>query len=516
MSIKASNNVFPHDPDDNWKLKTDKGGCELTSQQILDRIVEIEAPDEILVRGTVAKTDNKLSIAALAFTCRINQQVLTNNDYFETTIASATDGYHRIDILVFTQYGTILKIQGTEDLVAAQKPPIPDDTLEISFVSVFGSAIDEPQIPDPDGFITKVSKSFIHLDFSGLVDQVTIDDKSWLKLEGTITGLKSLNIPDSANLYHGRDFIFYNATAGNITLYHNQGTGNFKFWFAGGVNIVIKPDESVHIVMRAINYTNNGGLLHYVGLAPNLSNYYTKTETDTALSNKADLVSGKVPSSQLPSYVDDILEGYLLSNVFYLESTHTTVIPAETGKIYIDITTGQKNKEYRYAGSVYIQITNGLIASTDDVIEGATNKYSTLALVMGYLLTGVTFATGTAITASDNILTAFGKIQKQITDNIASIALKQVKDDQVEISTNSNVQNSWHGQTVLFTANCTITVPSALNNSLMFPFRTLAGVTVTWQITSPFTWETTPSTTGEKTVGHFMRRGSTNTIFLDV
>ncbi|AOW08756.1 hypothetical protein [Flavobacterium gilvum] len=93
--------------------------------------------------------------------------------------------------------------------------------------------------------------------------------------------------------------------------------------------------------------------------------------------------------------------------------------------------------------------------------------------------------------------------------------LKQDKDNQVEVSANSNVLNAWHGQTVLFAANCTITVPSTLNNSLGFVFRTLAGVTVTWAITAPFTWETTPSTTPEKTVGHFMRRGSTNTIILD-
>lgn len=98
----------------------------------------------------------------------------------------------------------------------------------------------------------------------------------------------------------------------------------------------------------------------------------------------------------------------------------------------------------------------------------------------------------------------------------ASISDKQVKDNQVEVSINSNVQNSWHGQTILFTSTCTITVPATLNNSLMFAFRTLAGVTVTWAITSPFTWETTPLATPEKTVGHFMRRGSTNVIFLDV
>lgn len=92
----------------------------------------------------------------------------------------------------------------------------------------------------------------------------------------------------------------------------------------------------------------------------------------------------------------------------------------------------------------------------------------------------------------------------------------QTKDDQIEISSNSTVQNSWNGKTILFTANCTITVPASLNSSVMFPFRTLSGVTVLWAITSPFTWETTPSTTPEKTVGHFMRRGSSNTIILDM
>ena len=34
--------------------------------------------------------------------------------------------------------------------------------------------------------------------------------------------------------------------------------------------------------------------------------------------------SGKVPAAQLPSYVDDVLEGYLSGGKFYKESAHTT------------------------------------------------------------------------------------------------------------------------------------------------------------------------------------------------
>ena len=41
---------------------------------------------------------------------------------------------------------------------------------------------------------------------------------------------------------------------------------------------------------------------------------------------------GKVPAAQLPSYVDDVVEGYLSSGKFYKESAHTTEIAGESGK----------------------------------------------------------------------------------------------------------------------------------------------------------------------------------------
>lgn len=67
--------------------------------------------------------------------------------------------------------------------------------------------------------------------------------------------------------------------------------------------------------------------------------------------------SGKVPSAQLPSYVDDALEGYLSGGKFYKESTHTTEITGESGKIYVDLAT---NKTYRWSGSGYVEISASL------------------------------------------------------------------------------------------------------------------------------------------------------------
>ena len=69
--------------------------------------------------------------------------------------------------------------------------------------------------------------------------------------------------------------------------------------------------------------------------------------------------TGKVPAAQLPSYVDDVVEGYLNEGKFYQEEGHTTEITAESGKIYIDLT-GGANKTYRWSGTVYAEISQSL------------------------------------------------------------------------------------------------------------------------------------------------------------
>lgn len=66
---------------------------------------------------------------------------------------------------------------------------------------------------------------------------------------------------------------------------------------------------------------------------------------------------GKVPAAQLPSYVDDVIEGYLSNGKFYKESAHTTEITGESGKIYVDLSNG---KTYRWSGTAYAEISASL------------------------------------------------------------------------------------------------------------------------------------------------------------
>ena len=71
----------------------------------------------------------------------------------------------------------------------------------------------------------------------------------------------------------------------------------------------------------------------------------TDAATKTEIAAKADLVGGKIPAAQLPSYVDDVLE-YDTMSAFPTDG--------ESGKIYVAKDT---NLVYRWSGTQYVEIS---------------------------------------------------------------------------------------------------------------------------------------------------------------
>lgn len=80
--------------------------------------------------------------------------------------------------------------------------------------------------------------------------------------------------------------------------------------------------------------------------------------------------NGKVPSSQLPSYVDDVVEGYFMPNGYTdgtddfwtdkssNQSSVRKLYPNDlSSKIYVDKDT---NKTYRWSGSTFVEISSSL------------------------------------------------------------------------------------------------------------------------------------------------------------
>ena len=145
----------------------------------------------------------------------------------------------------------------------------------------------------------------------------------------------------------------------------NTDTGATSVTVTGSGNAVTEAsydaDTRKLTLTKGATYNNYS---HPTGNAPSKASGLYKFSTDatshvnsvTAVT-KADITAlgipeldsaGKIPSSQLPSYVDDVLEYSAKSNF------PTT---GETGKIYVDTST---NKTYRWSGSAYTEISSSL------------------------------------------------------------------------------------------------------------------------------------------------------------
>lgn len=84
--------------------------------------------------------------------------------------------------------------------------------------------------------------------------------------------------------------------------------------------------------------------------------------------------NGLVPSDVLPSYVDDVIEGYVKEDLtaFYKDEAKSDAIDGESGKIYVDLSTGNT---YRFGGTVFVKINDtGLTEATAEEVTGIWNE----------------------------------------------------------------------------------------------------------------------------------------------
>lgn len=85
--------------------------------------------------------------------------------------------------------------------------------------------------------------------------------------------------------------------------------------------------------------------------------------------------NGKVPASQLPSYVDDVMDAYatytvsptgVLQNIqLYVDAGHETPIVGERDKIYVNVTPGEVSYQFRWSGSQWVHIDSNAIIIGD-------------------------------------------------------------------------------------------------------------------------------------------------------
>lgn len=128
-------------------------------------------------------------------------------------------------------------------------------------------------------------------------------------------------------------------------------------------------------------------------LQTNINNLEKKHDDFVATKGKANGFAsldgnGLVPSSQLPSYVDDVIEVYAtydvsetgkLSNIkLYSDPDHANPITGESGKIYLNITQDKPSYQFRWSGTQFVDSnTSSLILGevTGTAYDGGKGKY---------------------------------------------------------------------------------------------------------------------------------------------
>lgn len=127
-------------------------------------------------------------------------------------------------------------------------------------------------------------------------------------------------------------------------------------------------------------------------LQTNINNLEKKHDDFVATKGKANGFAsldgnGLVPSSQLPSYVDDVIEVYAtydvsetgkLSNIkLYSDPDHVNPITGESGKIYLNITQDEPSYQFRWSGTQFVDSnTSSLILGevTGTAYDGGKGK----------------------------------------------------------------------------------------------------------------------------------------------
>ena len=191
--------------------------------------------------------------------------------------------------------------------------------------------------------------------------------------------------------------------------------------------------------------------------AGNLETNITE-EIEDALENKADLVDGKVPREQLPSFVDDIIEGFYINGQFYSEGEESPeyLITPEFGKLYVEVDT---NKMYRVLGGTYEEIPSPFEltkAKVEAVLTGDITSHNH-ATEIGNHNTSETAHTGIRNAVAEAKAIAEGKSRARVfatesalntwLSNPENVALLQIGDN-FYIEETDKPDYWWNGTTI--------------------------------------------------------------------
>lgn len=226
---------------------------------------------------------------------------------------------------------------------------------------------------------------------------------STLPITGMTTGFVNATLPDGA-----LDNDWYEVSAGGY--FHGKWTrtGQYVKLISGKTNLIIVDDPTV--LVRSVN-----------GIEP-VDGDVTVAKSDIGLGNVDNTSDANKPISTATqtalnlkldaSAYNDRYKGTYPS-LAALQAAHPT---SSTGD-YAIVDPGAGTAALSYIWDVqdgWVRGSDTAPTTTDALVEGSSNLYFTAARVRDADLTGLSTATNAAITATDSVLSAFGKLQAQV------------------------------------------------------------------------------------------------------
>ena len=209
--------------------------------------------------------------------------------------------------------------------------------------------------------------------------KITYDNK------GLVTGGADLSAGDIPNLTLSK-ITDVTATAAELNVLDGITASTTELNYVDGVTSSIQTQIDNKVTKNAnitagtackITYDAKGLVTGGAALVasdiPDLSSTYV-TQTSVGAANGVASLDGdgKVPAAQLPSYVDDVVDAYIVSGATALSAgwlsatSGGSALTPETGKIYVVLSAGEYlNKTYRWSGTTYVEISSSPAQATE-------------------------------------------------------------------------------------------------------------------------------------------------------
>lgn len=262
------------------------------------------------------------------------------------------------------------------------------------------------------------------------ITDVTASASELNVLDGITASTAELNILDGVTATAAEINVLDGITATTTELNYVDGvTSSIQTQLNGKVasNAAITGGTATKITYDAKGLVTGGASLVASDIPDISATYVPQTAVGSANGVASLDGDGKVPSSQLPSYVDDIIEAYIVSGATALsagwlsKTDGGSALTPETGIIYVVLTAGEyQNKTFRWGGSTYVEISSSpaqatestagiaAIATQAEVNTGTNDTKFVTPLKLATLLSGNCYcatATNPALTSTAGAVT---------------------------------------------------------------------------------------------------------------